>query len=434
MWDYLQTRWQSLIFRLLFYFLVSILALAAILAISFAQRLKPHVQNEILPNVERYIEYLIDDIGDPPDLSVAQQLADELPFEIRIEGKGLNWASSPKLGAVASYDFEPAPRPYDNVYLSHHRRDQYLLIQQQGYQYLFVVDNSFRQGAERRHWVLFVALGSILFLLYLVIRRMFRPIGVISSQVKKIGEGDLTQTIEAKGKGELALLAAGINRMAEQIRIMLESKSGLLLAISHELRSPITRMRVNLELLDESEIQQKLIDDIREMETLVAAILESEKLNSGHAPLNLSRCEMLNLVEEVVQLHPCRNRIKTSMSPIALDVDQLRLKLLIKNLLDNACHYSIDEQAMIDVSLRHNPENATIEVRDRGTGIAAEDIPRLTEAFYRPDNARQRNTGGYGLGLYLCKLIAEAHGGRIIIESEPGAGTRVIVRLPLDNS
>jgi signal transduction histidine kinase len=434
MWNYLQSRWQSLIFRLLFYFFISILALAVILATSFAQRLKPHVQNEILPNVARYIEYLIDDIGDPPDLSVAQQLANELPFEIRIEGKGIDWASSPKLGTVAGYDFEPAPLPYDNVYLSHHRRDQYLLIQQQGYQYLFAVDNSFRQGSERRHWVLFVALGSILFLLYFAIRRMFRPIGAISTQVKKIGEGDLAQKVELQGRGELALLAAGINRMAEQIKAMLESKSGLLLAISHELRSPITRMRVNLELLDESEIQQKLIDDIREMETLVAAILESEKLNSSHAPLSLSRCEMLNLIEEVVQLHPCRNRIKTSMSPIGLDVDQLRLKLLIKNLLDNACHYSIDEQALIDVSLRHTQENVTIEVRDRGTGIAAEDIPRLTEAFYRPDHARQRNTGGYGLGLYLCKLIAEAHGGQIVIESEPGTGTSVTVKLPLDNS
>jgi hypothetical protein len=156
MWDYLQTRWQSLIFRLLFYFLISILALAIVLATSFTQRLKPHVQNEILPNVERYIEYLIDDIGEPPDLSVARQLADELPFEIRIEGQGINWTSSPKLGAVASYDFEPAPRPYDNVFFSHHRRGQFLLIQRQGYRYMFAVDNSFRQGSERRHWILFL--------------------------------------------------------------------------------------------------------------------------------------------------------------------------------------------------------------------------------------------------------------------------------------
>jgi signal transduction histidine kinase len=434
MWDYLQSRWQSLIFRLLFYFLISMLALAIILATSFTQRLKPHVQNEILPNVERYIAYLIDDIGDPPDLSVAQKLANELPFEIRIEGQGINWASSPKLGAIAGYEFEPAPRPYDDVYFSHHRRDQYLLIKKQGYQYLFAVDNSFRQGSERRHWVLFLALGSILFALYFAIRRMFRPIEAISAQVKKIGEGDLAQAIEVKGKGELALLAAGINRMATQIKAMLESKSGLLLTISHELRSPITRMRVNLELLEESDIQQKLIDDIREMETLIAAILESEKLSSSHAPLNLIRGEMLNLIEEVVQAHPCRNRIKTSMSPVAFEMDQLRLKLLLKNLLDNACHYSIDEQALIEVSLRHDQKAATIEVQDRGIGIAAEDIPRLTDAFYRPDQARLRDTGGYGLGLYLCKLIAEAHGGEIIIESEPGAGTRVVVKLPLDNS
>jgi len=434
MWDYLQTRWQSLIFRLLFYFLISSLALAVILATSFAQRLKPHVQNEILPNVARYIDYLIDDIGNPPDLSTARKLANELPFEIRIEGKGVDWASSPKLKAIDSYDFKPAPRPYDNVYFSHHRRDQYLLIQEQGYRYLFAVDNSFRQGAERRHWVLFVTLGSILFLLYLAIRRMFRPIAAISSQVKKIGEGDLTQAVQLQGKGELALLATGINRMAQQIKAMLESKSGLLLAISHELRSPMTRMRVNLELLEESEIQQKLIDDIREMETLVAAILESEKLNSSHAPLNLSHCELLNLIEEVVQHHPCRNRIKTSMSPIELEVDQLRIKLLIKNLLDNACRYSADEQNLINVSLSHDQNHALIEVQDRGIGIAAEDIPRLTEAFYRSDHARQRDTGGYGLGLYLCKLVVEAHGGHIIIDSEPGRGTRISVKLPFDNS
>jgi signal transduction histidine kinase len=434
MWNYLQARWQSLIFRLLFYFLISILALVVVLGISFAQRLKPHVQNEILPNVERYIEYLIDDIGDPPDLAVAAQLADELPFEIRIEGKAVNWASNPRLKAISNYDFEPAPGPYSNVYLSHHRRNQYLLIKKQGYQYMFAVDNSFRQRSERRHWVLLLALGSILLLLYFVIRRMFRPIGEISTQVRKIGEGDLAQTAVVKGKGEVALLSAGINRMAEQIKSMLESKSGLLLAISHELRSPLTRMRVNLELLDESETQQQLIDDIREMETLVAAILESERLGNGHAPLNLVRCELYALVEEVVHSHPCRNRIKTSMSPLELEVDQLRLKLLIKNLLDNACHYSSDVDSLVELNLRHDQKTVTIEVVDHGMGIATEDIPHLTEAFYRPDRARQRDTGGYGLGLYLCKLIAEAHGGRIVIESEPGTGTRVIVEIPLDNS
>ena len=82
----------------------------------------------------------------------------------------------------------------------------------------------------------------------------------------------------------------------------------------------------------------------------------------------------------------------------------------------------------------HDQKTVSIEVQDCGIGIAAEELPRLTEAFYRPDQARLRGTGGYGLGLYLCKLIVEAHGGDIIIESEPGIGTRVVVKLPLDNS
>ena len=270
--------------------------------------------------------------------------------------------------------------------------------------------------------------------LYFVIRRMFRPIAAMSEQVRKIGEGDLAQTIETRGKGELALLAAGINRMSAQIKTMLESKSGLLLAISHELRSPITRMRVNLELLDKSDTQQKLIDDVREMETLIAAILESEKLNHSHAPLLLERCEILSLIEEVVRDHSDRSRIKTSMSPVELKLDRLRLKLLIKNLIDNACHYSSEDQGRGCISLYHDTEVIYIEVQDRGVGIETDDLSRLTEAFYRPDSARQRDTGGFGLGLYLCKLIAEAHGGGIVIESEPGNGTKVIVKLPLDNS
>jgi signal transduction histidine kinase len=308
------------------------------------------------------------------------------------------------------------------------------LIQKQGYQYLFAVDNSFRRGSERRHGVLFLLLGSILLLLYLLIRRMFKPIEAMSEQVGKIGAGDLTQDIETDGKGELGMLAEGINRMSAQIKVMLESKSALLLAISHELRSPITRMRVNLELLAESEIQHKLIDDIREMETLIASILESEKLNAGHAPLLLSRCEMLGLVEEVIKVHPCRKRIRSRLSPVELEVDQLRMKLLIKNLIDNACHYTIDDQEEVEISLSHDQQNVNIEVRDRGVGIKTEDIPKVTEPFYRPDSSRQRDNGGYGLGLYLCKLIVDAHGGQIVIESEPGNGTKVIVSLPLDNS
>jgi signal transduction histidine kinase len=434
MLDYLVTKWQSLVFRLLLYFTLSILALVVILAISFSQRVRPQVQQQILPNVERYLDYLIGDIGNPPDLAVAQRLADELPFEIRIEGQGSSWASSPAIKPISSYRFESAPPPYDHVQYNHQRRTDLLLVKRNGLQYLFVVEDSFRRGAERRHGLLFVALAAILLFLYIGIRRLFRPIAVMSKQVRRIGEGDLQQSVDVENKGELGLLAAGINRMSRQIKSMLESKSGLLLAISHELRSPLTRMRVNLELLDDDELRRKLIDDAREMETLIGAILESEKLNSSHAPLSLRRTQLAELIEEVVANHPQRKRIDMRLTPIELAVDELRCQLLLKNLIDNALQYSRDPEAHIEVNLRREGTAAIVEVVDRGIGIAAADLPRLTEAFYRPDSARQRNTGGYGLGLYLCQLIVAAHRGVLSIESEPGKGTRVVVSLPVDNS
>ncbi len=432
MWRALRAKWHSLIFRLLLYFLVSLVALALVLGISFSQRLKPHLQQEILPNVDRYIDYLIDDIGLPPDLDVAQRLADELPFELRIEGQGLAWRSSPKLRAIDSYHFHPAPPPYDDVYFSHHRRAQYLLIKRQDYAYLFTVDNSFRRGAERRYGFLFLIIGLILVALYFAIRRMFRPVAAMSRQVRRIGEGELEQTLEVPGRGELAQLAAGINDMSAQIKSMLEGKSAMLLAISHELRSPLTRMRVNLELLEPGDTQQKLVEDIREMERLVAAILESEKLGSGHAPLNRVRCRVDELIDEIVAAHPQQTRIECDLEPLIAEVDPMRFRLLVKNLLDNACEHAAE--GAVELGLRRVQNELCFEVRDQGPGIPADELPRLTEAFYRPDSARSRETGGYGLGLYLCRLIADAHGGDLTIESAPQTGTRVLVRLPVDNS
>jgi signal transduction histidine kinase len=434
MLDYFRDKWQSLVFRLLFYFVLSILALAIVLAISFTQRLRPHVQQQILPNVERYLDYLISDIGNPPDFMVAQQLADELPFEIRIEGQGNNWSSSQTIDAISNYRLEAAPDPYDDVFYGHQRRQDLLLIERHGLQYLFVAEDGFRRGSERRHWLLFAGLAVILLLLYLGIRRLFRPIAIMSEQVRRIGEGDLQQRITLETRGELGLLAAGINRMSRDIASMLESKSGLLLAISHELRSPLTRMRVNLELLEEGEVRGQLIDDTREMEALISAILESEKLSSGHAPLSLHQTELTGLVDEVLANHPQRDRIQTHLQPLTLAVDGLRFKLLLKNLVDNALQSSSDSKAPIEIALYADAQAVILEVVDQGTGIPAAEIPRLKEAFYRPDSARQRNTGGYGLGLYLCQLIVDAHGGTLVIESEPEKGTRVIVSLPIDNS
>ena len=430
--QYIRIKRQSLVFRLLFYFVLSMFIVALILSINFTSRIKPHFKNELLPNLARYIEYVVADIGLPPNLDRARTLASELPFEIRIEGENINWSSLSRIRSIGSFDLERAPKPYQQYFIGHEHDEFVLVVEKQAYRYLFVVDSSFRSGSRKRHWVLFVALGGTLFILYFFIRRMFRPIATIAQQVRDIGAGKLDSPTDIRGQDELAQLAKGINQMSFQIKSMLESKSGLLLAISHELRSPMTRMRVNLELLDENETRDKLIEDVREMEQLVANILESERLNTRHAALIRTNLNLAEIVTTVINEQFPEDDIKQDLSAVNIGLDEVRVKLLIKNLLDNAIRYSHNSTKPVEIKLEQQADWVMLQISDHGPGISEADLGHITEPFYRVDSARQRSTGGYGLGLYLCNLIVKAHRGTLDIQSSLGEGTKVIVRFPMD--
>jgi len=109
-------------------------------------------------------------------------------------------------------------------------------------------------------------------------------------------------------------------------------------------------------------------------------------------------------------------------------IDKLRIRLLMTNLLNNGIRHGENNPILVKVSFEE--ENAILEVRDQGEGIEEKHLSQISEPFYRADSSRQRNTGGFGLGLYLCRLIAAAHGGELKIESELGEGTHITVRIP----
>ena len=138
------------------------------------------------------------------------------------------------------------------------------------------------------------------------------------------------------------------------------------------------------------------------------------------------------LVEETIASFFAGTNVKRTLpaQDVLAEIDSARIKLLLKNLLDNAVRHTPAGAAPPEVILNATPEDCTLAVRDHGTGIAPEHLPHLTEPFYRADPARLRETGGYGLGLYLCRVIAEAHGGTLAIDSTPGQGTTVRVILP----
>lgn len=209
-------------------------------------------------------------------------------------------------------------------------------------------------------------------------------------------------------------------------------KRQLLLAISHELRSPLTRVRVNAELLEASEPQQRIIEDLRQLEIELSELLETERLGSRHASLELESVAPNALIEAVLERHFPDTRLtrhhQNDTTPISLD--GVRIRLMIRNLLENALRHTPDGAEPPQIHSGCERQRWEFSVEDHGSGIAAEHLCRLTEPFYRVDRARQRETGGYGLGLYLCRVIAEAHHGALHIRSEPGKGTRGTVIIP----
>ncbi|MDH5275364.1 MAG: HAMP domain-containing histidine kinase, partial [Gammaproteobacteria bacterium] len=281
-----------------------------------------------------------------------------------------------------------------------------------------------------------IVLISIIVLVgcYFAVRWLVRPIKWIQKGTARIGQGDLDYRIRATRRDDLGELAADINHMADDVKDMLEAKQQLLLAISHELRSPLTRAKVALEFLDDCQVKHDLLGDLREMERLIADLLESERMNAGHTTLRRSTVELGAMLQSLVhgefQDRFEQINLKLPAEPVVREVDDVRVRLVAKNLIENALRYTPPDAAPVDVQLEAKPGMVVLRVRDHGPGIPREHLPRVTEPFYRADPARSRSTGGLGLGLYLAKRIAEANRGSLVIESELGQGTLCTVTIP----
>ncbi len=267
---------------------------------------------------------------------------------------------------------------------------------------------------------------------------LVRPISWIKEGTARIGAGDLDYRIPKTRRDDLGALTGDINRMADDVKEMLEAKQQLLLAISHELRTPLTRTKVAAEFIDDEQTRDSILEDVREMENLVADLLESERLNTRHSKLQLVPVDLTRLVSDLVeQEFDCdadRVELRMPAAPIPYELDATRIRLLVKNLIENAiCHTPSDAEA-VEVEVYAAGDAAVVRVADHGAGMSPEQVDRATEPFYRADPARCRDTGGFGLGLYLCRRIAEAHGGSLEIDSRVGRGTRATLRLPLPAS
>jgi signal transduction histidine kinase len=273
-----------------------------------------------------------------------------------------------------------------------------------------------------------------LFIAYVCVSWLFRPIRSIREGAALIGKGKLEHRISGHRKDQLGDLADDINKLAGDVRAMLDAKRQLLLGISHELRSPLSRLRLALEFIDDSDQKEDVRAEISEMEQIIATLLEAERLNSRHAKLNRTSVLVNDLIEQLIENFFARdlNRIEISLEDknIEANVDDVRLILILKNLLSNALRYSSTDDGRVRVNARLDGSDLVVTVEDDGPGISPEQAENLGEPFFRGDPSRTRETGGTGLGLYLAKLAAEAHGGTLSVDRQYTRGARLVVRLP----
>ena len=299
----------------------------------------------------------------------------------------------------------------------------------------FVAPRDVRRG-ELAIWFLaamIVAMITILGAVYLFLRKTLNPLHTLKAGVNEVGAGRLDHRIPETGSSELRDLAQAFNAMAKRLNRLLHSKEQLLLDVSHELRSPITRLKVQLEFLEDADARESLRSDLAEMEAMVATLLESARLRHTAAALSLKSVSMVDLIRSLIPEFKDR-RPGVEPGPLVdtpVNADPEKMRIVLRNLLDNALKHTPEDGPVVSISMALKPDFLEIVVEDQGEGIPAAALPHLFEPFYRPDISRSRKTGGYGLGLSLCKAIVDAHGGSIDLVSTPGEGTRVTVSLLL---
>jgi signal transduction histidine kinase len=295
-----------------------------------------------------------------------------------------------------------------------------------------------------------VLIGGLLILVIgalITARWIVRPIERLSRTARALGSGDLQARSRLDRADEIGELGHRFDEMAERISSLLVTEKELLANVAHELRTPLTRIGVALDLANEGDAEAaraSLIEiavDVSELETIVDDILTAMRFEiaPGEGPAQLPLRRAVVPASEIATAAADRLRARHANRPLevtaaadlpAIHVDPVLFRRVIDNLLENAHKYTPDVDAPIALAVTRDGAEVVFEVRDRGVGISAEDLPRIFTAFFRGERSRSRETGGVGLGLTLARRIVEAHGGTIGVTSTVNLGTAVRVAVP----
>lgn len=262
---------------------------------------------------------------------------------------------------------------------------------------------------------------------WLLARRVAAPVARLAQAARQIGAGELPRRLPESGDRELADLARAFNETASQLAAERENQATLLAGVSHDLRSPLARLKMALGILGEersSPLIERMEGDITEMDALISAQLELARAREREdaRPTDIDAL-LAERVDAALSLAPGEFRLQTRGEPCHAAVAPLALKRIVNNLMENALGHGGAKR--VDVIRRRYRHAILVGVRDRGPGIPAELREAVFRPFFRLEPSRNRATGGSGLGLAIARQLAETHGWKLAIKPRRGGGTSV---------
>ena len=445
--EWLKRPFNSVFTKLIAVMLVSgsllVIVISAISWHGFRENRRIFFQN----NLAQYGAYLVRDLQENLNLEYARELSQRLFLIIRFEGKKDSWQTAsgiPPLDKVNFRKLEEKSRTPVNPKFSgfetkfsfgRHQKQGIVIVDTEAGRFIIAGSDSWNDLRQVLPWILTILglIGLILLGAWLTLRWILKPINWLSGGVVALGKGNLEHRLPEKRGDELGDLSLAFNQMSERIREMLSAREQLLLDVSHELRSPLTRMKVALEFIPEDDSRESLLDDVQEMEQMVTEILETARLKSEHGQLNLHKTDLVKLIQDICITFEGQTpgiRFENAPETCQTFADAEQIETVLKNLLANALKYSPAGNPPVEIRLKKSDAGTLIEIQDHGPGIQDEELDLIFEPFYRTDKSRNRKNGGYGLGLSLCKTIIEAHGGTIDVQSNTGKGAMFSLHLP----
>ncbi len=271
-----------------------------------------------------------------------------------------------------------------------------------------------------------VLLTAVLVLSLVAVRWATQPLKALADAADELGRNIHRPPMPESGPTEVARAARAFNTMQSRLAANLRERTSVLAAMSHDLKTPVTRLRLRAELLDDPQLRQKFSRDLEELEAMVTATLDFLRGTAGAEPVQ--SVDMGALLESL------QSDLAETGHPVHIESHAARpypgqptaLKRCVRNLLENAVNYGHSATVAVD----DNAQRLQISIRDKGPGIPHADLERVFEPFERLEASRNRDSGGTGLGLTIARSIAQAHGGGLTLHNRAGGGLEARLVLP----